>query len=159
MASPLVASTVPDAITSLLQHFANVATASGYSSFEVTDGEPVEYVANYLLQLTGWSNHHRVWASASGDFSVYEDYDLDCLIRCWQGDSDPVSRRLEAFHILDMVIVELLNDKNAGGALTMSGDWEIVSSESVQGPAQGAGGWGVDLNFVVHCENIYLTVT
>lgn len=159
---PLIATTIPDVVDSLLAHFTNVQASSGLTNFQVTDGDPIAYVANYYLSVTGWSNHHRVWASASGDFSAIEGYDLDCMIHCWQGDSGgtaPAARRREALTILDLVIAELLNDKQAGGALTMSGEWQVITSDPLQGPGEGAGGWGVDLAFTVHCENIYLTVT
>ena len=152
-------STIPAAIESLLGHLANVANESALLGIIVYDGMPIENTADYVLAVSGYDNHTQRWATTSGYFSRWEEYDLLVTIHCWGGDTAPDDRRDECFTLLEALVQELLTDKNGGGALTMSGDWSVVDTSAVQGPVDGAVGWGIDMTVTIHCENIFLTTT
>ncbi len=160
-------STIPTAMSQLLTLFNTVATANSpfgpagqQSGIQVVDGVPIEYVANYMIVLKGFSNWKQNWWTTGQAFDRLEEYDLDCQIHCWQGDTDPNGRRTEAFTILAAIRSQLYTQLQSGNGilgLPMSADAAIDSGDALQGPANGTSGWGIDLDFIIHVENATLT--
>lgn len=159
-------STIPAAITALLGSvFTPVAAANspfgpGGLTIAVVDGEPVEYVDPYFLAVTGFSNWEQEWFTVGGvgvGNDRLERYDLDCLIHCWQGDTNPSARRGEAFTLMEAVRAQLYSVGLNLGVLPMAADVALLTGSAVQGPANGTSGWGIDLSFTLHVENALLT--
>lgn len=157
-----LASTIPGAMTNLLTLLQSAATAVGNlgpdaTAIKVVDGMPIAFTSNYYIVLEGFSNWEQSWTTVGGDFQREEYYDLDCMIHCWHGTTDPPGRRAEAFQIMEAVRVQLYANLQLNGALPQAADVAIHQGEMVQGPADGTSGWGVDLSFKIHAENILLT--
>lgn len=161
--------TVNTAIQEMLSIFTTISTDEGpygpddgtQQPIEVVDGSPVEYVSNYILSVTGMSGWEQEWWTVGGDLQRLEHYDLECQAHCWQGNSDPPTRRTEAFYLVNQVRAALYTQLQPGSAgilgLPMGADAAIQTGELIQGPAEGTSGWGVDLNFIVHVQNVILS--
>lgn len=160
-----VTSTIPGAVAVLAGYLQTVADAQPQLGVGVyTGGLPVEHVADNLLMVGSITEEGEIivpgtyrWAAIPGAAKLRtEEYALRGSIRCWAGDSDPLSRLTDAFSLLNGVHQQILDDVGGSGALSPSGSWgELQVSNPLNGPI-GRRGWGVVLEFDLHVINAQL---
>lgn len=168
---PSLTSTVPGAIATLQTHLQAVAAANSTidplgGPVGVFLGPPVgQEVPNYRFCIGAYETFELL-PDYKGEFSAIpgnsylksEDYQLACHLQCWAEPVDPIARITDAFTLMSGVLSALTGDIGASGTITPSGSWQVVSMRTpFTGPFQGAAGWGIVVEFVIHVWNVQLS--
>lgn len=157
-----IISTVPAAITTLQGHLNFVATANPALNVGVYVGPAIGQVNDNFLAIGDPLSEGAFLTGYQMDFSSLpatalrrsEDYWLECTIRTYAGDSDPISRLNDAFTLFNGVLLRLANDPGGSGQLTPSGAWGMSTLTMGDFGPVGGQGWGCVFKFGVHVINV-----
>jgi hypothetical protein len=142
--------TWPAAISCLLDHLAQIAAqfpeTSTFPGVLVVDGEPIAYVADNYLAVTGFKDHAIEWHGL-GNLRQAETYSITGVIRCYSGDANPTATRALAAQLQNAVQLAFISDPTANGAVRV---WHLASSELTQGDTDN--GWAAEIEFEIGCE-------
>lgn len=144
-------------MSALLGHLNYVKAARNTNpsvpQIEVIDGELIEAYPDQYMQLVGVSNLRQTTISM-GNLRREETYDLDLVIRIWQGDTndygtvDSTTVRTTAFAVLEQIVLRITADYTAGGAIRF---WQ-VGAVSMGTPDTGGMGWACELRAPIECQ-------
>lgn len=87
---------------------------------EVLDGPSVDYVAQDVIAVGITADDSMVTADylTAGLASVAETYDLECLVRSWNGDPDLAGRRARAVQLFEEVTKILKGNPTLDGVVS-----------------------------------------
>lgn len=115
----MVNTVIDTALTALVQILTtNMANID--PDVQVLDGPSIDDVGRDVIAIgmTAESTSTDATERIAGLAVVHETFDVECLVRSWNGDHDLSSRRHRAFQILDEVMGIVHDDNTLGGAVT-----------------------------------------
>lgn len=139
-----------DAITNLVRlvstHMAQVEPEVG-----VFDGQPIDDVGEEAVVIGMTAEDLATDGSIedAGLYSSEEAYDINCLIRVWNGGTDLVSLRRRAVALFEIVKAEVKAHPNLDGAVTRARIASIQYS-----PLRMPEGSVVNMAFRVRCRTL-----
>ena len=118
---------------------------------KVFDGQPVEDAPQecIVIGMTAEDLATDGTISPAGLYSSEENFDINCLIKCWSGDTDLVVLRKRAVTLYKLVKKQVEEDLTLKGATT----WARVASVQYS-PMRMADGSVVNMTFRVRCRTL-----